>query len=301
MSTDIKSISRIALRGQIVDLYVRFLNSLGEPVNADNIPRVEVRDSGGTVRQALTNIGISLADDPGLYHFSYEIPLTAPDGYWVDKWVAKIGNEEVTHEFEFLVLSAGSMEEADAPDHEPGDEHDFAFTKEEVCNINKLLGVLKKRLKSDGKVKVPDGAGGYELVDCPIFSNNELICFLINSLSEFNQTPHFTKFTFADDMFVDQFMDILIQGAFILALAAQALIERGREFTVTDNGVSYQPPQVSELLNSQFSTQMQAYREKLKFIKVNMKPTPLGLGTFRVTAVSPNFLRLRHLRQRQII
>jgi len=274
---------------------------LGEPVNADNIPRVEIRDSTGTVRQALTNIGISLADDPGLYHFSYEVPLTAPDGYWADRWVALIGNEEVEHEFEFLVLSSGSMEQADAPDHEPGDEYDFIFSKAEVCNINKLLAVLKKRLKSDGKVKVPDGAGGYELVDCPIFSNNELICFLINSLSEFNQTPHFTHFTFADDMFVNQFMDILIQGALILALAAQALIERGREFTITDNGVSYQPPQVSELLNSQFSTQMQAYREKLKFIKVNMKPGPLGLGTFRVTAVSPNFLRLRHLRQRQII
>lgn len=301
MSTDVKPISRIAVRGQVVDLYVRFLNSLGEPVNADNIPKVEVRDSAGVVRQALTNIGISLADDPGLYHFSYEVPLTAPDGYWADKWVAKIGNEEVEHEFEFLVLSAGSMEEADAPVHEPGDDYDFVFTKEEVCNINKLLKVLKGRLKSDGKVKVPDGAGGYELVDCPIFNDNELICFLINSLSEFNQTPHFTKFTYADNEFCEQFMDILVQGALILALVSQALIERGREFTITDNGVSYQPPQVSELLNNQFSAQMQAYRDKLKFIKVNMKPSPLGLGTFRVTAVNPNFLRLRHLRQRQIL
>lgn len=301
MSTDFKPVNRVVTRGHSVDLYVRFLNALGEPVNSDDIPRVEIRDSAGTVRQASTNIGISLADDPGLYRFSYTVPLNAVDGYWEDTWTATIGNETVTHTFDFLVLSAGSMEEALPPEHKPGDEFEFNFTKDEVCCINKLLSILKRRLKSDGKVKVPDGAGGYELVECPIFSDNELICFLINSLSEFNQTPHFTCFTFADEKFCEQFSDILIQGAIILALAAQALIERGREFVLTDNGVSYQPPAVSEILNSQYTTQMQAYREKLKFIKVNMKPNPLGLGTFRVTAVNPQFLRLRHLRARQIL
>ena len=300
MSSDFKPVNRVVVRGHTVDLYVRFLNPLGESVNADDIPKVEIRDSGETVRQSLTNIGISLADDPGLYRFSYEVPLTAPDGYWLDRWVAVIGNETVEHEFEFQVLSAGSMEEALAPEHEPGDDFDFNFTKEEVCNINKLLKILKKRLKSDGLVKVRDGAG-YVTESCPIFSDNELICFLINSLSEFNQTPHFTKFTFSDDQFCMQFADILIQGAVILALAAQALIEKGREFVITDNGVSYQPPAVSEILNSQYTTQMTAYREKLKFIKVNMKPGPMGLGTFRVTSVNPNFLRLRHLRARQIL
>lgn len=301
MSKDFKPVNRVVNRGQPVELYVRFLNQLGEPVNADNIPRVEIRDSAGTVRQSSTNIGISLAEDPGLYRFSYNVPLNAPDGYWEDTWTAKIGDETVQHTFDFLVLSSGSMEEAAEPVYEPGDDFDFHFTKEEVCCINRLLAILRKRLKSDGKVRVPDGAGGYELVDCPIFSDKELICFLINSLSEFNQTPHFTTFTFADEHFCTQFADILIQGALLLALAAQALIERGREFTITDSGVSYQPPQVSDILNSQYTTQMQAYREKLKFIKVNMKPNPLGLGTYRITAANPRFLRLRHLRARQII
>ncbi|GAF93973.1 unnamed protein product, partial [marine sediment metagenome] len=89
--------------------------------------------------------------------------------------------------------------------------------------------------------------------------------------------------------------------AVLLALAAQALIERGREFSITDSGVTYQPPAVSDMLNTQYSAQLADYKEKLKMIKCSMKPEPRGLGTFRVTAISPNFLRLRHLRERQIL
>ncbi len=124
---------------------------------------------------------------------------------------------------------------------------------------------------------------------------------MVNGLSEFNQIPHFTNFTFADPRIQTIFADVIIQGAVILALAAQALIEKGREFVITDNGVTYQPPQVAELLNNQYGQQLADYKEKVKYIKANMKPDPLGLGTFRVTAISPNYLRLRHLRQRQII
>lgn len=293
--------NRLGNRGHVVELYVRFLDAAGNPVNADNIPQVEITDSAGTVQQTLTRVGVSLADDPGLYLFSYQIPLTAPDGYWNDRWVTKIGGEKVENTFEFRVLSAGEIDEALPPHHEPGDDIEFNFSKDEVMCVNKLLKVLKKRLKSEGVRKVPDGAGGFIDVPCNIFSNAELICFLVNSLSEFNQTPHFTTFTFADPQICDLFLDIIVQGAALLALAAQTLIEKGREFSITDNGVTYQPPAVSDILNTQYSTQLTAYREKLKFIKVNLKPSPLGLGTFRVTSVNPNFLRLRHLRERQII
>ena len=49
------------------------------------------------------------------------------------------------------------------------------------------------------------------------------------------------------------FAAIIIQGAVLLALAAQALIERGREFSITDNGITFQPPAVAEMLNAQFT------------------------------------------------
>lgn len=293
--------SRSGIRGRIIELYVLFIDPAGNPVNADSTPKVEITDSNGTIRQTLTKSGVSLVDDPGLYLLSFEIPLTGPDGYWNDRWVAVIGGETVENTFEFLVLEGGSVAFTKAPNNVPGDAFEFSFTKEEIVGVNRLLSVLKKRLKSDGTVKVPDGQGGFTDESCPIFSDNELICFLVNGLSEFNQYPHFTGFTFADVQIQDLFMDIIVQGAVILALAAQALIEKGREFSITDNGVTYQPPQVSEMLNSQYSAQLQDYKEKLKMIKSSLKPGPLGLGTFRVTSINPNFLRLRHLRERQII
>lgn len=293
--------NRLVIRGRTVELFVRFLDAAGNPVNADDTPRVEITDSNGVVQQSLTNVGVSLVDDPGLYSFTYEVPLTDPDGYWTDRWVAVIGNESVQSAFTFMVLAAGSVEVSELPDHQPGDEVPFSFTKDEITGINILMGVLKKRVKNDGVRKVKDALGNEVETPCAIFSDTELICFLVNSLSEFNQYPHFTSFTFADVQIQGLFMDIITQGAVLLALAAQALIEKGREFSITDNGVSYQPPQVSDMLNTQYSTQLQDYKEKLKHIKTSLKPTPLGLGTFRVTAINPNFLRLRHLRARQII
>ena len=293
--------NRLQSRGRFIDLFVQFRDSAGNLANTDRIPSVEISDANAVVRQILTNQGVTLACDPGLYQFSFEIPLTGPDGYWTDRWVGKIGDESVEASFEFLVLESGSIAEAIEPDPQPGSAFEQTFTKAEVEGIDQLLRILKKRVKNDGTRKVSDGAGGFIDEFCAIFSNDELICFLINSLSEFNQIPHFSDFQFSDEQIRNTFSAIIIQGAVLLALAAQTLIEKGREFSITDNGVTYQPPMVSEILNTQFTTQLADYKEKLKFIKANLKPSPKGLGTFRVTAVSPNFLRLRHLRERQIV
>ena len=293
--------NRLGIRGRIVDLYVRFVDATGNPVNADDTPIVEIRDSADIRRQAATNIGVGLYEDPGLYKFSYSIPLTAPDGYWSDIWTAKIGNETVSTTFDFLVTSAGEMTAGEPVTYMPGDDLPWDFTKEEAYGINILLKMLKPRLKNDGIRKIPDGQGGYIEESCSVFTNSELICFLVNSLSSFNQIPHFTNFTFENPQIHTVFADVIVQGASLLAMSAQALIEKGREFSITDNGVIYQPPMISEILNSQFSTQLADYKDKLKVIKCNMKPAPLGLGGFRMTAISPAYRRLRHLRERQIV
>jgi hypothetical protein len=293
---------RVGIRGRTIEVYVRFSDPSGEPVNADVLPSVEVIDSNGVVRRILNTAGVSqITDSPGLYKFTYGVPLSGPDGYWMDRWVALIGDETVESSFGFTVQEGGVVEQDIDAVFTPGAEYEFDFTKDEVDGINKILTILKKRLKSDGIRKVPDGAGGYIEERCDVFNDDELICFIVNSLSEFNQWPHFTSFTFADSQIQGIFLDIIVQGANLLALAAQTLIEKGREFTITDNGVTYQPPQISEILNSQYGTQLGYYKEKLKMIKTSLKPSPKGLGTFRVTAVSPNFLRLRHLRERQIL
>ena len=295
--------SRLGIRGRFVDLLVRFTDAAGNPVNADDTPLVKITDSNGTIRQAFSKSGVSVSDDPGLYVLSYEIPLNFPDGYALDTWQAVIGGETITNTFDFLVIQGGYATEGEFQDHEPGHPYDFNFTKEETYGVNAILKIVKKRVKNDGTRKVvdPNDPTNYIIVPCNIFTDSELICFIINSLSEFNAYPHFTNFTFASPEVVGIFLDILAQGAVLLALAAQALIERGREFSITDNGVTYQPPAISEMLNSQYGQQLADYKEKLKIIKCNIKPDALGLGTFRAFNIAPAYARLRHMRSGQIL
>ena len=292
---------RLGIRGRDIVVYVRFFDPAGNPINADTTPRVEITDADGTIQRALTTTGVSQNSDVvGLYEFSYSIPLNFADGYATDRWVVVLGGETVENSFQFFVQESGSIAQDIEPVFEPTGTATFEFDKCEQEGIDCLMKILKKRLKSDGVRQVPDGMGGFTEEPCSVFSNDELICFLINSLSEFNAWPHFTNFSFCDQQITGIFADVIIQGAVLLALAAQTLIEKGREFSITDNGVVYNAPQVSDILNNQYTTQLGYYKEKLKMIKSSIKPRPASLGTFRVTAVSPAYLRLRHLRQRQI-
>lgn len=296
--------NRIGVKGQTIELYVRFTDTAGNPVNADSTsvtPTVAIYNPDSTLRQAATNVGVSLTDDTGLYKFSYEIPLTGDDGYWTDSWSMKVGNEDITGEFEFLVISDGTVKASTEPEFTAGDSVDWDYNKDEVNGINILLKVLKSKLKNDGTRKVPDGSGGFIDSSCSVFTDDELICFLANSLSSFNQYPHTTSFLFSDSQIYDLYIDIITQGAQLVALAAQALIEKGREFSINDNGVTFQPPQVASVLESQYNAQLADYKEKLKMIKFSLKPSPRSVGSWRVTAVSPAFRKLRHLRARQIV
>jgi hypothetical protein len=291
----------IGIKGRNIDLYVRFLDAASNPSNTDDTPKVAIYDSNSILRRASSTAGVSLFESPGIYKLSYNIPEVFADGYAQHIWTAKIGGSDVVSEFYFQVISSGTAEEITQPDYQPGDDIGFTFTPEEVTGMNVLLKLIRLRLKNNGTRKVPDGAGGYVDVACSVFTNDELIGFLVNSLSEFNSTPHITSFTFADPSIYGVFADPIIQGAVLYSLAAQALIEKGREFTVTDNGISFSPAAVSEILNNQFTAQYTIYREKLKTIKCTLKPAPIGLGTFRVSGIAPAFVRLRHLRARQII
>jgi len=327
-------INRVGIRGREVSLYVQFTDAYNEPVDADRIPLVSIYDSHGILRQLPTNIGCGFSgvngnthgydnddENVGLYVFNYNIPIDGYDGYWVDVWDAYVGGEQIpSAAFQFLVISSGEAVESSEPIYAPGTqtkdgyivgtgtdeeldftEMPFKFDKAEMEGVNVILQLVKPRLKNDGVRKVPNGTGGYDTVPCSVFSDSELIAFIVNSLSEFNQIPHFSNFNFGNPQIYTVFADVIVQGAVLLALAAQSLIERGREFVITDNGITYQPPQISEILNTQYNTQLADYTAKVKFIKCNMKPRPLGLGTFRTSSISPAYLRLRHLRERQII
>jgi hypothetical protein len=280
---------------------VRFVDQFNNPIDAESSPKVTITDVNGKIWQSASSNGVSLYEEPGIYKLTYVIPTNFPDGYGEINWATQIGSDAITLTSPFLVSSTASFEDTTKPDYEPGADINFGFTKEEVDGMNILVKILKSRVKNTGTRKVPDGAGGFVDEVCSIFSDDELTCFLVSSLSDFNSTPHFTTFKFSDPAIYGIFADIVIQGANLLALAAQTLIERGREFNITDNGINFQPPAVSEILNSQYTAQLTVYREKLKSIKCSIKPHCIGLGTFRTSAMAPAFIRLRHLRARQVI
>lgn len=129
------------------------------------------------------------------------------------------------------------------------DDSNFDFSQRAIKNINILIKRLKTKL------------------DINIFPIDQLVGFLVLSLSDFNQTPSFTYFTFEDTRTIEFFSEILISGASLYALSSQALIEKGKECQITDNGLDFDPPKVSEMLNTQYSTLLVSHFEKLKFIK----------------------------------
>lgn len=297
----------IKARGELIDvtdqvnLTVQFRDTAGNPVDTDSFPMIQIIQPSGLTSIAPTSAGVSKIG-VGKYSFIYTIPINGPYGVYNDVWTAYINGFRVQTSFDFVVLHTQVPAiNTDGYVH-LGDDPGFNYSQAAIKNINKLLKSLRARLNSRGKSKSTDGYGNIVYVDCDIFSIDMLVTFLATALWDFNQVPFFTFFQFDDDNFVEQFGEILVEGATLYALASKALIERGAEFTVTDNGLNFNPPTVSELMNTQYSTLLTHYWEKLRMIKASLRPAPKGLGTFSMTsAINPAFARLRHLRARRII
>jgi hypothetical protein len=246
--------------------------------------------------------------DVGLYYYDYTIPMNCNTlGVWQDIWSVHVNGVPFTKMLNFTVNTQTSAVTAEA-----GQEIDPELSQEAAKNVFMLMKLLRTRLGSDGVRRKRDqfgrfitGLNGeYVMEPCDVFTTEELYTFLKASLAEFNSIPHFTGFTFNEPPFVKTFQHELTEGAFIMALALQGLREKGREFTMTDDGVSYNAPQIADYIKGYLSDFMASYRERIKFIKCSMLPRPMGFGTVYSLAgagVSPAYLRLRHLRERQII
>jgi hypothetical protein len=133
---------------------------------------------------------------------------------------------------------------------------------------------------------------------CWAFQEDEIDMFLEASLADFNAEPTFTNFNWHD--LEDRWLHVIALGAQVMALYAQGLIEVGREFVITDNGISFQPPAISNYMQSTASQLLGHYDQLKQRIKSNMKPRPQGIGLFQPLAIHPAFLRLRHLRERRL-
>lgn len=297
----------IKARGELIDvtdqvnLTVQFKDAMGNPIDTDSFPTISIVQPSGLVALAPTSTGVSRVST-GKYSFIFTIPINGPYGVFNDIWVGFINGFRVETTFSFVVdhTQIPSIN-SDGYVH-LGDDPGFNYSQCATININKLIKSLRARLNSAGKAKAADAYGNTIYVDCDIFSVSMLTTFLATALWDFNQVPYFTYFQFDDEGFVDQFGEILVEGATLYALASKALIERGREFQITDNGLNFNPPTVSELMQTQYSTLLSHYWEKLKYIKNSLRPGPRGLGVFSMNSgLNPAFARMRHLRARRIV
>jgi len=286
--------------GGIIQLKAQFNNAAGIPTDLATFPSVQIIQPNSAIYRPYSAAGVYKIST-GVYAINFEVPINAMTGVYYDNWRGSDGYGFTTRgSFNFVVANTDLA----APNIDGylhlGDIPESDLSQAALANVNRLIHMLRIRLQSSGVRVTKDGYGNTVYENCNIFSIEEMFTFLCSSLSEFNSTPHFTEFTWEDDIIID-FRDVIVEGAYIMALASKALIEKGREFTISDNGLSFQPPQVADLLNSQMGTLLGPYREKIKYIKANMKPNPKGLGTLRITAVSPLLLRLRHRRAGQFL
>ena len=294
-------------RGETISLYIQYYDQAGNFIDPSIIPNISIVDPTNTIiLNATSSTGI-VRQDVGLFYYNYTIPINGTLGNWQDIWTTNVNGVPFNTVLNFTVNQLTSPVTATA-----GQEIDPQLSSSGVQNVLLLMKLLRTRLGSDGVRRkrdqfgryILDVNGQYILEPCNVFTTDELYTFLKASLAEFNSIPHFTSFNFNDPNFVNTFQHELTEGAFIMAMALQGLREKGREFQMTDDGLSYQPPQIADYLKGYLSDFMNSYRERLKFIKCQMKPNPTGFGTVYSLAgggVSPAFIRLRHLRARQII
>lgn len=294
-----------AVVGEAVLLSIQYYGYDGQQADPDQAPTITIRNPDGATVVPTTSTGVT-RDDIGLYSYIYRVPGSSGVGLWTDIWNTSLSGFDLTNTFQFLVAT----ETTNTGTIKLGDDVLFDFSEQEIIGINILLKFLKARLRNDGKKPVRDqfGAivydayGEIQTEACNVFSDDILVCFLCQALSEFNMVPFFTSYTFADELIYKLFAAALVEGAYVFAVASQALVEKGRDFTISDGGLSYQPPQLGDFLNTHYGTWLTSYRERLKFIKNSIRPGPKSFGTYsNMSSGSPAFSRLKHLRSRRIL
>jgi hypothetical protein len=301
------AVGKIVQRGELIEpanfvnLTIQFKDSFGCPVNTDVFPSVSIVSPTGLVVLAPTCQGVGQIDI-GKYNYIFQAPIAGPFGVYNDRWDGIINGFLIQQTFSFVVSHTDQPSINSDGFLHLGDDPGYTYDQAAIFNINKVLKMVKARLNSSGKAKSTDKHGNVTYVDCDIYSVDMLVTFIAMSLNKFNSTPYFTNFVFQDSHFFAQFAQIIADGAVLYALASQSLIEKGREFTLTDNGISFTPPQVSELLNTQYAAVLAHHWEELKYVKNSMRPHPLGLGTWGMTSsINPAIKRLSHLRARRIV
>jgi hypothetical protein len=132
---------------------------------------------------------------------------------------------------------------------------------------------------------------------CEIFNDSQLLTYIDLSLASVNSHPTPTFYDL--DSAPRDWYNVLVLGAYVYALNAQGLTERARNFTISDQGINYNPPDLPGHMQNLAQAMEQKFEAEKERIKAQVKPNSMGIGSMRSICPSPNFARLRHLRAHQ--
>ena len=111
-----------------------------------------------------------------------------------------------------------------------------------------LANLVKFRVANNKFVSAFNNDGYVIKKDVSIFGDEDINLALKLSLSAFNCVPPFTYFQEDDTENLEQLADPVVTYAVYILLTRQALIEKGREMSIKDNGVEYIPPHLGDFL-----------------------------------------------------
>jgi hypothetical protein len=206
--------------GDTIQLKAQFQDALGNLTDLNSFPRVQIIQPNSAIYQEYSSLGVYRIST-GIYGYDFKVPINGPVGVWTDLWQGLLGTENylIRGSFNFIVSNTNlGAPNIDGYVH-LGDEPVYNLSQEAIININHLMKLLKLRLQSAGRHQIKDEYGNILYENCDIFSTEELYAFLCSSLAEFNLTPHFTQFVWEESIIVDCFADIIVEGAYIMAMA----------------------------------------------------------------------------------
>jgi len=134
---------------------------------------------------------------------------------------------------------------------------------------------------------------------CEIFSDSQCLSYVDLALQSVNSHPTWTFYTL--ESLPRDWYNVVVLGAYVYALNAQGLVERARNFVISDQGVNYNPPDLPGHFQSLAQAMESKFEAEKERIKANVRPAPVGLGSTRVLTPNPAILRLRHLRAHRFI
>lgn len=128
-----------------------------------------------------------------------------------------------------------------------------AFKEDVIKQHLSVLEALHARLNDTGKIATKDIGGNVVYVESQIFTNDTLLGYI--KIAEMQLKFHCIGLS------KEATEAYLYQGALVAALAAKALQERGREYTIDTGGIHMTPPNVSEILMTQYHAELAVFNQ----------------------------------------